>query len=264
MQLGEELGLKIEKQSENRGPGAARNTAVKKTQAEWIHFHDADDLLHPDYLEKTLPYIDDSIDLLLTCTDYVAETDRKHLSRWHFNSEKYLQDPIGEAFRKGINTTSSLIRKTSFIQIGGFNEKRRCWEDVDMHLRLVLAGSRIRVLQDVLCTSIRHDRGVSSQSLYFNKCRQEFLFEYEKYIPQIRKKDLCNAVIENSSALFNDGNTMQFYKSAMFAFRLNWSGPESNNYVVNALLKIPSRRAKIAIYMLQLLVRKTRKLFCKI
>jgi len=261
VERGMELGLAIEPLGMNRGPGAARNSAVKKTNAEWIHFHDADDEIHPNYLKKTIPLASENTDIVLSSTNYIAEKSRKVLRRWSFCAEAWQKDPIGEAFRKGVNTTSSLIRKRKFEKIGGFVENRRCWEDVDLHLRLVLAGACVRTLPDALCTSIRHDRGVSSQKDYFNICRQEFLFEYEKYIPKITRTDLCDAVIENSVEFFNAGKMESFYKGLKYAFRLGWKGPSSNKPIAKKLLKMPDKASKGLIFILQLTFRKMRKAF---
>ena len=43
--VAEALGAQVIRSETNRGPAHARNALLHACQAEWIHFHDADDLL---------------------------------------------------------------------------------------------------------------------------------------------------------------------------------------------------------------------------
>jgi len=252
VEKGRELGLKIEPLGANRGPGAARNAAAKKTKAEWIHFHDADDELHPDYLEKILPMANEGTDVVLSSSDFVEEKDRRFIMRWSFDANAWTKHPVAGAIRTGVNTTSSFIRKAKFDEIGGFNEERRCWEDGDMHLRLALAGARFRAVPDVLCTSIRHVRGTSGNSRYCNRCRLEFLLEYVKKMPRIDRKDLLFEVLDTSDRMFLDQDFVKMDEALKLAWQLGWKGPETTHPLARLLKLIPCfRLAKWLFYRQQ-------------
>jgi glycosyltransferase involved in cell wall biosynthesis len=56
----------------NMGPAAARNLALAHATGDWIAYLDADDELHPDYLEQIARHADKA-ELLFFCYDYVSE-----------------------------------------------------------------------------------------------------------------------------------------------------------------------------------------------
>jgi len=43
----QDLGLEIIRGEINRGPAFARNSLIERARSDWVHFHDADDLLIP-------------------------------------------------------------------------------------------------------------------------------------------------------------------------------------------------------------------------
>jgi GT2 family glycosyltransferase len=259
VERGRELGLKIEPLGTNRGPGAARNAAAKRTNAEWIHFHDADDELHANYLEKTLPMARVDVDVVLSSSDFVQETDRRFIMRWSFDADAWSQNPMAEAVRTGVNTTSSLIRKTKFDEIGGFNEEKRCWEDGDMHLRLALAGARFMTVPDVLCTSLRHSRGTSGNRLYCHHCRLAFLREYTKNVPTIPAIDLLTEIIKTATWLNEEGDSNGVNESLNLALKMGWKGPVTKNFILAFLNIIPFSYWKKILFFLQIKIQTSRK-----
>jgi len=233
------IGLTIMPLGVNRGPGAARNAAAQKSRAEWIHFHDADDEIHSNYLEKVMPFAGEDNDVVLSSTEFVEEKTRSFIMRWEFDSALWTQNPLLGALRTGVNTTSSFIRKSKFEEIGGFNEKRRCWEDGDMHLRLALAGVRFRAVPDVLSTSIRHARGTSGNRLYCHRCRLGFLQEYAKFSPPIDARDLIGEVMQTAAGLYQEGDFSAVDEALNLALRLGWKGPDSGHAGIKILNYLP-------------------------
>ena len=250
------LGFDIKPLGTNRGPGAARNAAVKSATAEWIHFLDADDEIAPAYLAKTLPLAGDEVDVVLCSCDFLDEESREKLMTWSFDDDLFRSDPLKGCLKTGVNTPSSLIRRTKFEEVGGFDEQCRCWEDGDMHLRLALAGAVFRAIPDVLSFGIRHQRGTSGSELYCHRCRLEFLKSYEAYLPKIPKEDLLAEVLLNAKNLLLEGDRDNANRALDLASRLGWRGPESNHPLVAALGKIPSPQVRKALFAWQVKARR--------
>lgn len=182
--LAEQLGFTVIRLPENRGPGGARNVLAKACRGEWIHFLDADDLILPEFLAKVEPLLNDNVDVVLSSADFIDENDHKLLRRWSFNADRFLEDPVNAAFTNPVPLHCSTIRRSMFLEIGGFDETKRCWEDGDLHLRLAAQGARFQVIPDVLSLSPRHSRGASASHLYCHKCRLEFVEQYlQRKIP---------------------------------------------------------------------------------
>ncbi|MEY3481356.1 MAG: hypothetical protein RIQ71_2131 [Verrucomicrobiota bacterium] len=250
------LGFDIKPLATNRGPGGARNAAAKMATAEWVHFLDADDEIAPDYLAKVLPMAGDDVDVVLCSCDFVDEVSREVVMKWCFDDALFSSEPLKGCLRTGVNTPSSLIRRSKFEDIGGFNEDARCWEDGDMHLRLALAGARFRAIPDVLSFGIRHQRGTSGSELYCHRCRLAFLENYLAYVPRIPAADLLGEVLLNARNLVLEGDDANAGRALDLAMRLGWQGPESKHPLLAVLGKIPSKRLRKQLFSRQVRARK--------
>src|SRR4051812_10172167 len=51
------LGYSVRQGTTNAGQAAARNRLLAATGADWVHFHDIDDLIHPSYLADTKRFL---------------------------------------------------------------------------------------------------------------------------------------------------------------------------------------------------------------
>lgn len=255
IEKGKEIGLKIEPLGVNRGPGAARNAAAKRTTADWIHFHDADDEIHEKYLQVVLPLIKDRVDVILSSSLFIDEKTREPILKWEFDTRLWSENPVLGALKTGVNTTSSFIRKTKFDAIGGFDEKFRCWEDGDMHLRLALSGAKFVSVQDTLTTSLRHSRGTSGNHLYCHRCRLSFLKKYSEMKWELPRDILVSEIIQNAEWLFQKGDIYSVLCSLRLAEKQGWEGPLTNNRLLSMLLKIRSSFSRKAAFIFQMLGR---------
>ena len=250
-----ELGFDIRPLGVNRGPGAARNAAAKLAKAEWVHFLDADDEISPDYLAKVLPVAGDGVDAVLSATVFVDEETREPLMRWEYPGEAFLTNALRATVVHPVLLHSSLIRRSVFDTIRGFDEEHRCWEDGDMHVRLAASGARFRCIPDVLARSPRHKRGTSGCDLYCHRCRLDFLEKYEAYVPRVPAEDLASEAAINAAKLYAEGDKANAGRALDLACRLGWKGPESGHPVLVALAKIPSKRMRKALFGLQMRAR---------
>lgn len=180
----EALGFGTLAGKENRGPSWARNRLAAAAQTEWIHFHDADDLLAPEYLEQALTLAGADCDVVLCDSSWEFETSRERLIHWTYRQNEYEADPLAFTLTRPVGVIAALIRRSAFERIGGFDETMTCWEDADLFVRLAEAGARFRMLERTLVTSLRHDRGISRDQLHCTRCRLKFLRGYAARQPQ--------------------------------------------------------------------------------
>jgi glycosyltransferase involved in cell wall biosynthesis len=249
------LGFDILPLGTNRGPGAARNAAAGRVTAEWIHFLDADDEIAPDYLAKVLSMAGDDTDVVLSSTEFVDEETRARIMLWSYPDAAFQANALRAAVVHPVLLHSSLIRRSSFETIRGFDERHRCWEDGDMHVRLAAVGARFRTTSALLAFSPRHRRGTSGSDLYCHRCRLDFLESYEVYVPRIPAADLVNEAVINAMRLHREGDTANADRALELACRQGWKGPESRHPMLAALAKVPSKRMRKALFALQMRVR---------
>ena len=250
-----ELGFPIHPLGENRGPGGARNALARMATADWIHFLDADDEIAPDYLARVLALAEANTDVVLSTTLFVDELTRDLVLRWEFDDGLFRANGLRAAIMHPVPLHSSLIRRTAFERAAGFDEKLRCWEDGDVHVRLAASGARFRCMADVLAWSPRHSRGAGGNSLYCWKCRLRFLRRYKDYVPTISSADLCSEVIRAATNLYAEGDKHSADEALDLACELGWQGPQSRHPGLATLAKLPSKRLRKALFNVQMQAR---------
>ncbi|HTS18825.1 MAG TPA: glycosyltransferase [Verrucomicrobiae bacterium] len=126
--------IRVIDHSQNRGPGAARNTGFREARAEFVFQLDADDLIEPTTLEKMAWH--------LTAHPEVAFTSGFAVG---FGASEYLS-PNGfhlgsRCLNEKLVTSTCLVRKSVHQAIGGYDEKIRggC-EDWDFWLKAASSG----------------------------------------------------------------------------------------------------------------------------
>lgn len=180
----EQLGFQTIRGKDNRGPSFARNQLAAATQAEWIHFHDADDLLAPEYLAQAIALAKPGCDVVLCDSSWEFEASRERLIHWTYRQADYDTDPLTFTLTRPVGVIAALIRRSAFQAIGGFDEAKTCWEDADLFVRLAENGAKFQMVEQTLVTSLRHDRGISRDQLHCTRCRLQFLRGYVQRQPK--------------------------------------------------------------------------------
>lgn len=146
---------------QNQGPGSARNTGIRASQAELIALLDGDDAWLPDKLEHQIRVMAafPNIDLLLTNSQFVSTLESKQpVYRTNFY-HKYVLTHFSPRPLEGFDgvyligeddfparivrkcvflPTTAMFRKHAWAEIGGFNEEFRGPEDLDFWTRAAL------------------------------------------------------------------------------------------------------------------------------
>tara|TARA_R110002073_G_scaffold56906_2_gene144966 strand:+ start:4608 stop:5489 length:882 start_codon:yes stop_codon:yes gene_type:complete len=234
------LGLPIVKLSQNHGPGGARNRLAELSSADWIHFLDCDDRISPTFVSDIVPLIREDVDVLLCSGDFVDEDDNSLLQRWEFDEMSFDRNAVNAAFNTPIPSFCSMIRRHSFLDAGGFDEARKCWEDGDLHLRLAAAGAKFRVTKKVLSISPRHARGASANHLYCHQCRLEYVEGYVRQNLPIDKQLLAEEAAKLGYLFLSAGKTRSAWRAYSLIKEIGRFPAESDNPFFNeALARLP-------------------------
>lgn len=130
----------------NRGLARARNFMLERSRGEYVCALDADDLLDPRYLERTVAVLDSRPDLSFVSTHLrmFGTEDRVWPGTDRCDLEALLCDDTV--------TTAALARRSAMVDVGGYDEEmpEQGDEDWDLWIRLVKAGHRGVILPDVL------------------------------------------------------------------------------------------------------------------
>lgn len=137
-------GVRIFLSDVNRGNCAAFNAAFRETRGAFIVDFSADDIMHPERIEKQMrkfAELDESYGVVFTDADYIDEagaTIRRHYS--YLRSKGLLaRVPDADVFRDVLSryfiaAPTMLVRRSVFDALGGYDESL-AYEDFDFWVR---------------------------------------------------------------------------------------------------------------------------------
>lgn len=136
---------------DHKGPGAARNLALKEVDTELVAFLDADDEWLPEKLALTLPSLaDDSMDLV--SHDMIVVDDRVERPALCSSHLKNGDDPFVALYKRGFVATSTVVARTAVLRRhDGFDESLPSGQDYELWLSVARDGKgRMSVLPRAL------------------------------------------------------------------------------------------------------------------
>ena len=130
----------LKRDREPSGAPVCRNIGLKESKGEYLIFLDSDDLLAPFCLEQRLNVIkkNPELDFLVFPMLMFYEFPEKSDVLWNIETNE--PDLLRFLSLDSVWQTSGPIWKKSAVEkIGGFTEGLACWQDVDIHLKALIA-----------------------------------------------------------------------------------------------------------------------------
>lgn len=171
--VAEQFGARVLRGEANRGCSAGKDALARHVEAEWLHFHDADDELLLNFGSLARKWISgDCPDVVLFAYEYRDEDTGQLVSRRTFDAMQLKSDPRSYAIREQINSVCGLYRRSVFLAAGGYRDPPEMLynEDVACHIRLAFAGLTFSAEDEVSIVNYR--RGGSMSAANQLKCLQ--------------------------------------------------------------------------------------------
>ncbi len=146
--------VRIVSRSVNGGPAAARDTGIRASRSELLAFLDTDCVAEPGWLRRlVLELADPGVGAVAARVRTPAASG--DLSMFEAERSPLDMGPVfGDLDARGPNffvpTANFAARRFAYEQCGGFSTHLRVGEDVDLCLRLIEHGWRVRYLADPL------------------------------------------------------------------------------------------------------------------
>ncbi|MCX7140576.1 MAG: glycosyltransferase family 2 protein [Proteobacteria bacterium] len=145
--LPENIPVRVIRGEHNLGPSCGRNILLRESRAQYIHFHDSDDLFLPEWQAEVRRVLDqhqpDAVFTeLISTQDGVA-----HSSRVMGLSELAEHGDLTRFCIEGVMLTiAGTYRRAFVLDLGGYDESVHQSEDYDFHIRLSLAAPQYELL----------------------------------------------------------------------------------------------------------------------
>lgn len=184
----------------NQGLSAARNAGIQAALGKYVALLDSDDQYHPEFVAKLLPLINDRPELALVGSQYMKGGSPEWTQDFTRIREPSLVPLEAIALKPTEFCSSSvIIRRSVFGQIGCFDVALRSVEDRDMWIRI--AAQYPVLLVHAPLAFVREHR----MSMSHNPSRME-QFEHEVIrrafnIPALQKKRLLRRKAHGHAAL---------------------------------------------------------------
>ena len=171
---------------ENGGVSSARNTGVRYADGDMIAFHDSDDSWREDKLEKQMEYWREHPEFAMVYCGYELHRDgRTSMMIPPAIDSKELEGDIFLALlkRNTIGAPTMVMRKNSFVAVGGFDESLKSLEDWEFVLRFA-KQYQIGFVDEVLVDAFQTEGSISASFARHFEVRCKLIADYKEVMLQ--------------------------------------------------------------------------------
>jgi len=144
------LGLEIQSGGISRGLSYARNRLAEAARGEWIHFHDPNDELSPDFLQRLGGECNARNDLVTCDADWIDDSTGARRCARHYEPGQLHHDPTRCLLVQPMSLNHALINRDRWLVLSGCDETMPAWEEAEVIFRLALEGSVFHHVPEVL------------------------------------------------------------------------------------------------------------------
>lgn len=241
-QVAEQYGASVIRGEVNIGCSAGKNALLAASTTEWVHFHDADDKLYPNFTQLAHQWMssDACPDVVLFDYEYRDNDTDAILAKSDFDPQQLHQDPLSYAIRTQINPFCGLYKRSMITRVGGYDTDPAILynEDVAFHIKLALNGLSFSAEKEVSIVNYRIPGSMSAANRV--RCLHAQLEVLTRLIPRVTNRhysDIGSRLWSVSAVLASEGEWMAMRKALEACSRLGSPIPTGISHPFFLLVK---------------------------
>lgn len=166
--VAEKYGATVIKGIVNKGCAFGKNMLANVAQSEWLHFHDADDDLLPNFTKVVNTWIEnqgENFEVLLLNFDYIDYQTKELLGKANHDLTALHRDPVKYTIEHCI-INFGIYKREIFLMAGGFNTNENVLynEDNAFHQKLARLGYRFDYVPEITGINYKHIESMSASN----------------------------------------------------------------------------------------------------
>lgn len=237
-EIAEKYGATVINGIENRGCSFGKNKLAEVAKSSWLHFHDADDELLPNFTTVASKWLDKkNLDIILLNYEYRDYETNEFLSSPAYNRAKLIENPR-LFFLENKMVNFALCKREKFLKIGGFDLDPGVLynEDRAFYARAVISNLKFDYEEILTCINFKYPNSMSQANdlkcavAYLNVSKKIINSFGSKYPNEIAKGLWHNATI---AAMHQDWELVR--EHIKIAKNLNGRNPVGQNTTIRLL-----------------------------
>ena len=163
----------------NQGGGPARNQGIERAETPWVFQTDADDLMHPDRIERQLAFLQENPDVRVSsCFGYYIDDTGRRVGRithdlttrekfaWYLRTNKAI----------AIMHPGIVFDRDTFLKTGGYRDIDKA-QDVDLWNRITETGALLLVQPEFLVDMRIHKESITGSNYIESRMKLQWIRE---------------------------------------------------------------------------------------
>lgn len=239
VEIAEKFGAKVISGVTNKGCSFGKNKLAEIAQSEWLHFHDADDILLPNFTKIAHEWFkkNDKPDIILLNFEYKDFDTGEILGSLSYDRSKLVEDTNRFVLENKI-VNFAICNKEIFIKIGGFDLDPEVLynEDRAFYVRATIAGLVFDYEPRITCINYRYAISMSASNQL--KCIEAYLSVSKKAIDAIGKeypKEIALGLWNNATIAASYNAWPLVKENINLAIKLNGRTPIGQKSIINII-----------------------------
>ncbi|MBI1859943.1 MAG: glycosyltransferase family 2 protein [Deltaproteobacteria bacterium] len=236
------IPTRVVRSRENVGPAHGRNRLLREASSEYVHFHDSDDWVTPQWGERVQEVIQTGADAVFTEVSSFRNGQPvvELVQELRFMDTR---DPVPYAITHFLLVPSGTYRKTVVERMGGYSDHWQS-EDYYFHVKLLSTRPRVAVILEPLVGIDLRTTSRSTQTVEVWSCTLDVLRQLSEELEPRHQSALAEMAHHAGTVLFAAHSSDKAREAFSFSQALGGAKLVTRNWLYRGIAKVSPMMAE--------------------